>query len=51
MSAVNQSTPLVSSSEHWLQYFKKAKIDLEQINRALLDNVESVASENVIKIY
>lgn len=47
MSA-NPNPPLESSSEHWLQYFKKAKIDLEQINKVLLDNVESVAAENVI---
>ena len=41
------NNPLRSSSEQWLQYFKQAKIDLEEINKALLNNVETVDNENI----
>lgn len=43
----NAQNNLISSSDHWLQYFKQAKIDLEQINKALLNNVEVVDNENI----
>lgn len=43
----NAQNKLTSSSDHWLQYFKQAKIDLEQINKALLNNVEVVDNENI----
>ena len=46
-SMSRNNNPLRSSSEQWLQYFKQAKIDLEEINKALLNNVETVDNENI----
>ena len=37
----------LNTSADWLLYFKKAKIDLEVINQALLNNVESIDKENI----
>ena len=35
------------SSKEWLNYFNQSKINLEQINNALLSNVESIDNENI----
>ena len=37
---------LMSSSE-WVKYFKESKINLEEINKLLLSNVESMDNENI----
>ena len=34
------------SSKEWINYFKQSKINLEEINNALLSNVESIDNEN-----
>ena len=35
------------SSREWINYFKQSKINLEEINNALLSNVESIDNENM----
>ena len=35
------------SSKEWLNYFNQSKINLEEINNALLSNVESIDNENI----
>ena len=37
---------LISSIE-WINYFKQSKINLEEINKVLLSNVESIDKENI----
>ena len=36
----------LSSSIEWINYFKNSKINLEEINKILLSNVESIDKEN-----
>ena len=51
----DENNPIITTRSHknlntsadWLLYFKKAKIDLEVINKALLNNVESIDKENI----
>ena len=44
----NESNPnKMMSSKEWLNYFNQSKINLEQINNALLSNVESIDNENI----
>ena len=51
----DENNPIITTRSHknlntsadWLLYFKKAKIDLEVINKALLNNVESRYKENI----
>ena len=35
------------TSQDWINYFKQSKINLEEINNALLSNVESIDNENI----
>ena len=35
------------TSQDWIKYFKQSKINLEEINNALLSNVESIDNENI----
>ena len=35
------------SSIEWIKFFKKSKINLEEINKVLLSNVESIDNENI----
>ena len=35
------------SSKEWINYFKQSNINLEEINTALLSNVESIDNENM----
>ena len=35
------------TSRDWMNYFKQSKINLEEINNALLSNVESIDNENI----
>ena len=51
----DENNPIITTRSHknlntsadWLLYFKKAKIDLEVINKALLNNVKSRDKENI----
>ena len=36
-----------SNSSEWINYFKQSKINLEEINKLLLSNVESIDKENI----
>ena len=42
----SNNNKLMSSNE-WINYFKQSNINLEEINNALLSNVESIDNENI----
>ena len=49
-NTLNESEPnknKLMSSKEWINYFKQSKINLEEINNALLSNVESIDNENL----
>ena len=43
----NQNENFLVSSMEWIKYFKDSKINLEEINKLLLSNVESMDNENI----
>ena len=43
----NQNDNKLMSSSEWMKYFKESKINLEEINKLLLSNVESIDKENI----
>ena len=43
----NQNENNLASPREWIKYFKDSKINLEEINKLLLSNVESIDNENI----